>query len=276
MNTKKFFDTHNHSEFSGDSVSTVKKSVISAIEMGLGGICFTDHYEFPDSIAMAREHFIEEQQFNVELQQKVIDEVQIEYPEIKVLKGVEIGYTEERKEEAKALVKKYPFDQVILSIHQMEGLDPWIGEYYKGKTYEEAYGGYLEALYEGMCNLKDFDSIGHYDYIARYPDYPETAIMYKDFPDLLDEMFKFLIYKGKALEINTKTYKELRGRTPTIDMNLLKRYKELGGELICLASDSHSPFKVGDKLDWAADIVASAGFKYITHFENRKPISLLL
>ncbi len=272
MIVKNLFDTHNHSEFSNDSKTTLIESVKYASQINLGGICFTDHREFPDSIAKARADFKIEVKFDVKEQQSKIDEIQQKFPNIKILKGIEIGYTKERAEDIIEELKKYAFDQVILSIHQIEGADPWKGEYYMGKTYKEAYAGYLETLYEAMCTVEDFDSIGHYDYIVRYPDYPETAILYKDFPDILDTMFKDLVYNGKALEINTKTYNELRGRTPYIDINVLKRYKELGGELICLASDSHEAHKVADKLEWAAEIVKSAGFKYLTHFENRKPI----
>ncbi len=272
MDTKNIFDTHNHGEFSGDSRSTIQKSVEAAIEKGLGGITFTDHYEFPDSLTRAKPHFVEQAKFDIDHQQSIIDEIQLQHPNIKILKGIEIGYTEERAHEAIDLLNKYSFDHIILSIHELEGHDPWRGEFYDGKTYKEAYGQYLEALYKAMHTLKNFDSLGHYDYIARYPDYPETAVLYKDFPDILDEIFKYLIHEGKAIEINTKTYIELRGRTPYIDINVFKRYKELGGELICLASDSHLASKVGDRLEWAASIVESAGFKHFTYFENRKPI----
>ncbi len=274
IHTKNLYDTHNHSEFSGDSISTVRDSVKMAMEIDLAGITFTDHYEFPDSVTRAKPDFVRQAIFDIEAQQKLIEYYQEKYPNIKILKGIEIGYTQERAAEAIDLLNKYSFDQVILSIHEIDGCDPWKGEFYEGKTYKEAYGRYLEALYEAMYTLKDFDCLGHYDYIARYPDYPETAILYKDFPDILDEIFKYLAYEGKALEINTKTYKEVRGRLPYIDINLFKRYKELGGDLVCLASDSHAANKVGDRLEWAASIAQIAGFKYFTHFDKRKAIVL--
>ena len=46
---KNLFDTHNHSQFSFDGKRTsAELSARSALDKGLGGIVFTDHYEPAD------------------------------------------------------------------------------------------------------------------------------------------------------------------------------------------------------------------------------------
>ena len=114
--------------------------------------------------------------------------------------------------------------------------------------------------------------MGHYDYITRYAPYPEASILYKDFPDLLDQMLRFLAEEGKALEINTKTYQEYKGRRPVLDPNILRRYLELGGEFVSLGSDSHSPEGVGFGFAAAVEYLKTYGIRYAVHFEGRVPV----
>jgi HisJ family histidinol phosphate phosphatase len=85
-----------------------------------------------------------------------------------------------------------------------------------------------------------------------------------------DEILKYLIENGKGLEINTKTYRAYGLRTPQLDRDILIRYMELGGEIICLGSDSHKAEQVGAKFDYFAQFVKMFGFRRLGHFEGRK------
>ena len=71
-----YFDTHNHSQFSFDgSRTTVEKSVKSAIDKGLGGICFTDHCDF--YVPKMKEEYepIVSEVFDVKAQQEELERV---------------------------------------------------------------------------------------------------------------------------------------------------------------------------------------------------------
>lgn len=87
---------------------------------------------------------------------------------------------------------------------------------------------------------------------------------------MFDEIFKYLIENGKGLEINTKSYKTYGLRTPQLDRDILIRYMELGGEIICMGSDSHTSRQVGDRFDYFAQYVKMFGFRRLGHFEGRK------
>ena len=78
------------------------------------------------------------------------------------------------------------------------------------------------------------------------------------------------------MEINTKTYQPYKGRTPVLDRNILLRFRELGGEFISLGSDSHDPERTGENFPYYAEFVRSLGFRYLTHFESRRPVPLPL
>jgi histidinol-phosphatase (PHP family) len=59
-------------------------------------------------------------------------------------------------------------------------------------------------------------------------------------------------------------------------MEVLKRYRELGGEIISLGSDSHSPEKVAEDFEHHAELLRSLGFRWTSHYEKRQLIQLPL
>lgn len=271
------YDNHNHSQFSFDGGRTsVGKTVNSAIGKGLAGVCFTDHCDFfvPPMKAQHEEYVPEV--FDVEERNAEIDKVNAKCPQdFHVFKGIEIGVQKSERDKIAAHLEKYSFDEIIASVHYLDDTDPFWGGYYEGKTWRYAYGHYLETLYDEMVWLGDrFDIMGHYDYVTRYAPYPECSILYKDFPDILDSMLRYLAENGKALEINTKTYQDFKGRTPVLDKNILMRYRELGGEIISLGSDSHDADRVGFNFERTAALVSRCGFRYLAHFDKRKPVML--
>ena len=86
----------------------------------------------------------------------------------------------------------------------------------------------------------------------------------------------YIIHEGKALEINTKSYQDHQGRLVTLDTDILRRYRELGGEIISLGSDSHAPSKVGYGFGSFAELLKSFGFRWTAHYEKRKLVQLPL
>ncbi len=272
------FDNHNHSQFSFDGKRTsVEASARAAAEAGLGGICFTDHCDHYVPPMKASFENVVPEYFNVEEQQAEISRVQsLIGDRTRLLKGIEIGMYEECHEQIRKVLDENSFDQIIASVHYIEKTDPYYGGYYDGKDWKQAYGTYLETIYREMKWLEDFDIMGHYDYIVRYASYPVTSIRYRDFSDIFDEMFRYLIQEGKALEINTKSYEGHRGRIVELDNDVLLRYREMGGEIVSLGSDSHEPSRVGAGFTRHAAFLKSLGFRWTAHYESRRLIQLPL
>ena len=274
---RNLFDNHNHCQFSFDGQNTsIEKSSRSAFEKGLGGLCFTDHNDIyvPDETMAMNSHASD--RLDIKVQQAEIDRVQEMFPQIKILKGIEVGMHPKCRKDIQELVAANEFDQVIASVHYVGETDPYFGGYYKGRTWQEAYGGYLETISNEIRGTVDFDIVGHYDYIVRYCDYEQVDLLYKDFSDIFDEIFRYLIENGKALEINTKSYQNFNGRQASLDKNILLRYREMGGEIISFGSDSHFLEHVGLEFEKYAAIVKSLGFRWTAHYEKRKLVQLPL
>lgn len=273
------FDNHNHSQFSFDGKrSSIEGCAHEAISKGLSGIAFTDHCDFFVPAMKAQYENLVPEVFDVAPQQAEIDRVQglVGEGRLKILKGIEVGMHEDHHEDIRAMLSDNSFDQVIASVHYLDGIDPFYGGYYEDKDWKTAYGHYLETIYKEMTWLGDFDIMGHFDYVVRYAPYPETCLRYRDFSDILDEMLRHLIHEGKALEINTKSYQDYKGRLVSLDTEVLERYREMGGEIISLGSDSHDPSRVGHNFTYFAELFKSMGFRWTAHYEKRKLVQLPL
>lgn len=273
---KGLFDNHNHSQFSFDGKKTsVEASALAAMEKGLGGICFSDHCDFPPMLEKFKD--IGPEQLDIAMQQAEIDLVQAKTGnQFRILKGIEIGMFEERRNHIREVLKDNTFDLIIASVHYIDQTDPYYGDYYEGKDWKEAYGKYLETIYREMTWLGDFDIMGHYDYIVRYAPYPQTSIRYRDFSDIFDAMFRYLIEEGKALEINTKSYMTYHGREVTLDTEVLRRYRDMGGEIISLGSDSHDAQRPGDRFPHFASLLRSLGFRWSAYYDHRRLVQVAL
>ncbi|MCD8312765.1 MAG: PHP domain-containing protein [Bacteroidales bacterium] len=303
-----YYDNHNHCQFSFDGKrTTIEASVSGAIANGLSGMCFTDHCDFYTPPMKASHENLVPETFDIPAQQAEIDRVAAvlkghnsseniniqnntntqpqsstnilsqnptlpKNSNFNIYKGIEIGLYNSCRGQIRETLEKHSFDEVIASVHYLDDTDPFWGGYYEGKTWKEAYGHYLETLYNEMTWLEDFDIMGHFDYVARYAPYPKASILYRDFPDLFDAMLQYLAYNGKALEINTKTYRDYSGRLPELDPDILKRFRELGGEMISLGSDSHDPVRPGANFPRFAALSLSCGFKHLVHFSSRQPL----
>ncbi len=88
--------------------------------------------------------------------------------------------------------------------------------------------------------------------------------------DRLSEIFLELVRAGKGLEINAAGLFAAVGKAQP-DAEVLKLYKNCGGKIITVGSDSHAVQNIGRGIPEALDILRKAGFDQITVYENRTP-----
>lgn len=258
-------DFHIHSKFSGDSVENPENTVKKAISLALKRICFTDHQDF--------DYIYDDIDFNLDVSQyfKCLLELKENYKDkIKILIGVETGVEPYLAERLNSFVNANPFDFVIGSSHLVNRQDPYYPEYFQGRTDKEAFEEYFESVLENIKVYDNFDVYGHLDYVVRYSKNKDKNYSYKAFADYIDEILKQLIAKGKGIEINSAAYRYgLNNPNPVPEA--VKRYKELGGEIITIGSDAHKTDDVASDFDKIYNVLVNSGFKYYTVFENRKP-----
>ena len=237
-----------------------------AIALGLIEIAFTDHID----LDWPGQEFT----FEIDLNQyfNSLNKIQKEYNDkVIIRKGIELGIQPNTIEKTNNLIKGYDFDYIIASIHCVGGCDIMKESFFKDKTTIQIYLSYFEEVLFIIHSFKPFCCLGHLDLIRRYiPDKNNRNISYNDFSDIVDSIFKILIDKNKGIEVNTSGLKYgLNSFLPGLDF--IKRYRELGGEIITIGSDSHDTGRVGDKVTEAIELIKEAGFKYITGFDKMEP-----
>ena len=169
------------------------------------------------------------------------------------------------------MMKSYHFDFVIGSVHSIRRSDIAFGEIFKSYSDEEVYHMTLEETLEDVKLYDDFDTLGHLDYMTRYGRTREKEYSYQKYSEIIDEILKVLIHKGKGLELNMAGLKYgLPYAHPHKDV--LKRYKELGGEIITIGADGHKPEHIAYDFHKVKEILNECGFAYYTEFKERKPV----
>lgn len=258
-------DYHIHSHFSGDSEESFKNIVSFAQKKHLSEICITDHQDFDFYADDILFELNEDEYFTS------ISNLAKNHPAgLIIKKGVEIGLEPDKADKIRDFIHAKPFDFVIGSSHLVHGMDPYYREYFEGKTDTEAFMEYFESIIENLKFCSDFDVYGHIDYVVRYSPNKNKNYSYSKFGDILDEILKQLIYKGKGIEVNTSGYRSgLEAPNPCFD--IIKRYQELGGEIITIGSDAHTANDIGSHFDEAVNLIQAAGLSYLTTFTNRKP-----
>lgn len=258
-------DVHMHCIFSSDSDAAPEEMILGAIEKGLEVICFTDHYD-KDNMDWGQEDI-----FNPEEYFRVLNPLREKYKErIDVRIGVEIGLQPHLAPYYGRFVKKYPFDLVIGSVHSVKRTDIAFGTLLRAHTDEEVYRMTLEETLEDVRLDGSFDVLGHLDYVVRYGREKEAGYSYKKYADLIDEILRELVSRGKGLELNMAGLKYgLPFAHPHPDV--LKRYKELGGEIITVGADGHKPEHIAYDFHKVSDILKEAGFLYYAEFRERQP-----
>ncbi|MBO4928016.1 MAG: histidinol-phosphatase HisJ family protein [Clostridiales bacterium] len=265
-----YTDNHNHTKhFSSDAKMTAQQLIDTCKGLNMYGVAVTEHYEgdYPHDIG-APQIFDLDSYFETG---KTWKEYAGDFP---VRMGIELGWQKHLPAFYDEMVSKYPFDVVILSNHLFRGKDP----YFFRDGYEQdmvsVYTQYIEEMAQMAEDCSNYDIIGHYDYINRYGPYEDPQIRYAHCPEAFDRLFKAIISKGKALEINTRSIDKMRKRGfdsaySMPDPGILSRYYEMGGRIIAMGSDSHDNDTLCIHFDETARYLASFGFTENSYFVGR-------
>lgn len=246
------FDSHTHTKFSADSQMKAADAVARAASLNLG-LVFTEHFD-------------EELEGNFKFNPA---EYFGEYKNLrgdKVRLGVEVGLTKTAREVNKKFVDSADFDQVIGSIHMLDGEDIYHKEFFYGKDKLSVYTNYFGVMAEEAA-VNDFDVLGHIDYICRAATYDDTSIDYDTFKAEIDKVLKIVVEREKVLELNTR-----RLKADEIFMELkpvYASYKKFGGRYVTIGSDAHRAEVIGDHFNAALKFIHELGLTPVTFCERK-------
>ncbi len=220
-------DYHLHTEYSWDSHLKAENLIAKAISLKYDAIAITEHLDLlPWELG-------ENGLVSLRKYRDRLSELQASYPRLQVLGGIEIGDYQSVRDFASDLISEYDFDLILGAVHFLvdrtnvaiplpHPLD---------KSQIEAY----YRLNLRLVNDCDIDILAHLGVYQRY---------YKAVPEesfalpIIKDIFRTLIERGIALEINYSAYRKPLGcclPNPAV----LDLYREMGGRLFSIGSDSH-------------------------------------
>ncbi len=268
------YDNHLHALMSHDSKEAYENYIVRALILGLKGFTITEHW---DSYKKIKTNL---KTLDVDSYRNAFIEGTKDNKNLDIGFGIEIGLRPivECVYEIKKTVYENKFDFIIGSSHitcnKDMSMDP---TFFEGITKEEAIRKYLNEVLLNVHLYKEcFDVYGHLDYVVRYviKNYGLSKaykLMYNDFRDILDAILIELIKNDKGLEINTSGLRYGLSE-PHPNIEILKRYKELGGYIITMGSDAHTAVDMASNFGEAKEILLESGFNEVAVYRKRKPI----
>lgn len=263
---KILYDYHTHSWASHDSKTPMEDMCEQAIKIGIKEIAFTEHFDYEDfgepiTAYVPNEHF---SFFESELEKCIM-----KYGDkITIIRAHEIGQMHLCYGASKKLINDMSFDFIIGSLHKFHNCN--IGkETFDEKNYMQYTADYFENVLL-LAQIGDFDCLGHIDMIKRHTCKYGFVDAHKYFYPEMKKIIDTLISRGRGIELNMSSLRQAPKDTmPSLD--ILKYYKEKGGEIITVGSDAHTPLDIASGFSIAYDMLIDAGFKHLTTFKNRQP-----
>ncbi|MDY2777248.1 MAG: histidinol-phosphatase HisJ family protein [Collinsella sp.] len=274
-------DYHVHSEFSVDSTYPMDQVCSHAMELGIDELCFTDHVDYgvqPD----VSEYEIDPSYAPLEDGKPLLNvDYERYFPTIELLRsqfadrlsvrtGLEFGVQTHTVGRFNELFDRYAdrIDFIIMSVHQIQNQEFWNHTYQTGRSQMEYNRGYYEELLEVARRYDNWSVLGHLDLIKRY----DTAGILPDeeVHDLIAEILRTVIEKGKGIEVNTSSF---RYGLPDLQPStyILKLYRDLGGRVITMGSDSHKPEHLGAHIGEVRERLRDLGFTEFCTFRHMEP-----
>ena len=255
------FDYHTHTHFSCDSQASMDEMCQAALALGLREMGFSEHFDnVPQDESCGY--------FRLKPWAESLEASRRQYAGILTLRaGIELGEPHVYSAEAGALLAEYPFDYAIGSLHWVGSAFTFSPDYFQ-RPADEAFRLYFEEL-EKMTRLGDFDILGHFEVVARvgyevYHEYDPTR-----YEDVIRPVLQNCIARGIALELNTWSVRRSHQRiTPAPE--ILRWYREMGGQRVTLGSDAHRPERITQDFDTALAVLHEAGIGHVTQFQRRQ------
>ncbi len=266
----RYADQHIHCTCSPDAEGGIADMAAAAAREGMALLCFTDHMDMADEktghtaprfparwplFAARREEYAARPA-----------------PGLEVRFGMELGEPGQAPELAAAAAGQPGLDLVIASVHNL----PDVPDFYEYPFRDEAECEALNRRYlaelRRTAELDCFDVAGHIGYTTRYMaqrGFRERITVAK-YGDELRELLARLIDRGKGIECNASGFRD-GGDAPYPGEDILRLYRSLGGEIITVGSDGHTPEQASKHVREVYGLLKACAFRAVCEYRARRP-----
>ncbi|AWN23840.1 histidinol phosphatase [Deinococcus irradiatisoli] len=249
------FDSHLHTPLCNHAAGHPREYAQAALDLGLGGVCFTDHIPMPEWFdapwRMKRGQLGEYVQ--------MVQDTRREFEgRLSVRLGLEADFHPGTEAYVREVLDEYPWDYVIGSVHYLGawGFDnPEFKDEYRRRDLAALYRDYY-ALVEAAARSELFDSIGHLDLPKKFGDLDPDGMAALHALDVI-------ALHHLSLDFNTAGWrKPVAEAYPAPD---LVRAAAARGITFVLGSDAHAPGEVGWRFAEAVKGIHDVGGAVVTY-----------
>ncbi len=278
-----YVDSHNHVKtWSQDATQSLEELYRGYSQKDIYGIGLSDHYDIGNYtgdiewIFDIGDYIATFSPYKRSLTEARREAEENDYFRPAFFLGIELGYLQDHIERLQKVASTPGLDYFILSIHEIYGKNPYdFFEEIFTRPQKQVYEQYLELCIQAVQAFPNASILGHYDFISRYAPQRESKMYYRHLADHFDSLFRAIIKEGTALEINTGTVrqfvkKELSLEDALPDPQLIRRYLDLGGELITLSADAHHVVHHGRYVKETISFLHQQGVRKLAYFHNHQ------
>lgn len=254
-------DQHVHSYYSFDSDQKIEEYLVEAKRLGLSYFVLTDHCDL-NYLDNGKDLF-----FSLEKQSEELFKLQEQFKDIKLLRGIEIGYKPNELERIDKILGTHSFDLINFSLHEADGIDYYYKEEFIKSGIEKTLKHYFDKLLDAITNFNNYDVLCHFDYGFKTAYLADNSLRIRSYEKEVTKIMKVIIQNKKALEINVKVQSFLPIEHTKYILNL---YKSLGGKYLTLSSDAHKICDFRREFDKYINLIKECGFESLTYYVNRE------
>jgi histidinol-phosphatase (PHP family) len=259
-------DYHMHSDISCDCKATMSEMAQAALNLGISEIAFTEHFDRkPEDLCAGF--------YRPDAYFQRLEAARSKFgPQgLTIRAGVEVGEMHIYRDEVQPVLERWPYDFVLGSLHWVGDNSVFDNAYFTATPAEEAIPAYFSELVT-LVRGGGFDVLAHPDVFKRTTTTVYGGFDIAEWEGLVRDVWRACIETGIGIEINTAGLRTSAGQ-PHPPLTALHWYREMGGELLTVGSDSHYPRDVGYRLDTALDMARAAGFTRLACYEQRHVVS---
>lgn len=264
----KLFNSHTHTKNSVDCNVTADEMCQSAISSGFSGLAFCDHCHGGSFITHSTYDVLTSSIKDARLMAEKYGN------QLQVFAGAEFDEVLWSFDYIQRLIDRFDLDIVLASVHRVRNAPDanFISRvdftaYSQALLREHIRQYFLEVL--ETAEKCDFDALAHLTLILRYVcGKYKISIDLAEFMPIIDKILKTLISREKALELNTSEVGNI-GLMP--DIEILKRYRSFGGELVTIGTDAHLTKNISHGFFEAIQALKDCGFNSYYYYKGRKP-----
>lgn len=265
-------DNHIHSVCSPDAFNTMSEMALASYEKGVRKLCFTDHCELDDHTTGLPDPNC--YSFRQRMLNMYEDALRAVPGDMELFLGLELGEGNHDPQGMKEIVADERLDFVLGSLHNVRGHADFFELDYSGLSFcREVLDIYMDELIE-LSRIGNFDVMAHVGYPVRYmrkKGVAQAEMSLRTHGDGMKTLFRNLVEQGRGIEINCSGLRNKYVNETIPSPELVRLYKEQGGEIITLGSDAHRTADAAFGLREGMDLLRETGFRYVTVFRGRKP-----